>query len=197
MLTRAHRFIVAMENGEEPHWLVLLGTPACGKTHLADKIRWFLKVRGARLYNRHGRPKIDPQGTDYLSLYSYAQEGAIMLKWGKLINEMRDGERRLYNLACRDYFKVIDDLGVDSFDKDGNVTPFACQKMSEILDQRLGKWTVITANYPIKQIAQIFDTRIASRLMRGDANISFCDVRDFNVRKLNLKSSGDSASSRR
>ncbi len=38
--------------------------------------------------------------------------------------------------------------------------------LDELLNARLGKWTVITSNLNIGQIAERLDVRISSRLMR-------------------------------
>lgn len=188
MLASVKAFLSDIVAGNPPRWLSLLGNPGCGKTHLSDRARWFLRDNGEKLYNRHVRAAIDPLAKDVESIYSYAQEGAVMAKWGTIISRAREGDFGLFNRAANDHFKVIDDLGVDSMDREGRATPFATQKMSELLDRRTGKWTIITSNFTRKQFAEIFDSRISSRLMRNDSVIVDCSgVRDFNIRREQLR----------
>jgi hypothetical protein len=184
MLSEAKRFVADMATGAEPRWLVIVGKSGTGKTMLADRIRWWVKGRGRAIYEKFDRKRIDPHGDRYESLYTYAQGGALLCKWGRLIEQMRGGDFDRYLAAGSDWFKVIDDLGVDSFDASGNPTKFATQKMAELLDRRLRKWTVITSNFTRTQLATTFDARIASRLMRdGNVIVDASDVRDFFIRR--------------
>jgi hypothetical protein len=51
------------------------------------------------------------------------------------------------------------------------------------LDRRLRKWTVITTHFTRRQIAEQFDTRIASRLIRGSNVVCDCEgLRDYSLR---------------
>ena len=182
MISAAKRFIADVYDAKEPRWLVLVGHPGCGKTHIADRIRWFLRDYGEAMYNRDVRAVIDPDNARVETIYSYAQEGAVMVKWGTLIERLREGETSLFAKACEDHYKVIDDLGVNSLDKEGNATPFACQKMGELLDRRIRKWTIVTTNWSIDEISMAFDSRVASRLMRNSEVIKCFGLRDYLVR---------------
>ena len=188
MLNAAQKFLHDMISGSEPYWLVLLGEPGCGKTHLADKIRWFIKKHGERIYNDKARPKIDPERRRVETAFIYKQEGPVMVKWGDLLNKMRDGGRWDFSRACGDHYKVVDDLGVDSFSKSARgeleATAFATQKMGELVDRRTGKWTVLTSNFSVEQFGEIFDSRIASRLLRNNsAVVKAFGLRDYALEK--------------
>jgi hypothetical protein len=184
MLAEAKRFIADMASGAEPRWLVLVGTSGVGKSHLADRVRWWVKARGRAVYEQHYRRRLDPHGDSLKALWTYAQSGAMMCRWGRLISKMRAGEFGAMDEAAGDWFKVVDDFGVDSFDRDGNVTKFAVQKMTDLVERRLRKWTVITSNYTRSQFGEMFDPRIASRLMRhGSVIVDASAVRDFNIRR--------------
>lgn len=180
MLSSAQRFISEVSQGLPPRWLTFIGAPGCGKTHLADRLRWFLRNNGEGIYNRFYRPDT----RDLKTVFCYVQEGAVMAKWGTIIERLRIGDRSLFKKACDDHYKVIDDLGVNSFDREGIATPFAVQSMAELLDRRLRKWTVITTNFSRSQLAEQFDPRIASRLLRdGNLIVDCSGLDDFNLRK--------------
>jgi hypothetical protein len=187
MLDEAQKFVAGIVAGEDPRWLVLLGPSGNGKTHLAERIANWIRRYGPTMYERNHRAKIDPQKQDYLAGYVYAQEGRVLVKWGTLIEEARSRDFHRYQRACKDYYKVIDDLGVNSMNPDGKATPFAIQTIAEVLDRRLRRWTVITSNFTRKQFADEFDVRISSRLMRGNNVIVESDVRDFAIRKEKAK----------
>lgn len=56
---------------------------------------------------------------------------------------------------------ILDDLGAEA------MSDMIRASLYDLLNSRLGKWTVITSNYGLGQIADRIDTRIASRLLRG------------------------------
>lgn len=189
MLFEAMQFVTDMVNRAEPRWLVLLGHPGCGKTHLAQKIRWWLNDHARRLYNR-SRDQIDPGHQDGETSYVYAQSGAIMAKWEKVAASAKAGDyQQLAN--CRgDWVKVIDDLGVNSFSEASirsgqpSATPFASQIIGSVMDARIRKWTVITSNFSRQEFAEQFDTRIASRLTRGNNVVVNCfALGDYGIRQ--------------
>jgi hypothetical protein len=180
MLLRAREFVADMARGVEPRWLVLIGHSGCGKSYLAEQIVRWVNQFGRQLYlkqrERSGR---DDAG----SLWSYAQEGPMFRRWQTLLNRLRQGEYYRLEIDCNDWFKVIDDLGTGATGADGEATAFAIAKMGELLDRRLRKWTVITTNFTRRQIAEQFDPRIASRLMRGGSVICDCeDLKDWGLR---------------
>lgn len=180
MLRMGREFVADMARGNEPRWLVLVGLNGCGKTYLAERITAWVREHGRAIYERE-RAKAGAEGVE--SLWTYAQEGPMFRRWQNLLTRLRQGEYYRLETDCRDWFKVIDDLGVGAIGSDGEATGFAVQKMGELLDRRLRKWTVITTNYTGRQIAERFDTRIASRLIRGGNAVCDCkDLRDYSVR---------------
>lgn len=173
-------FLSEIAAGAPPRWLTLCGRPGCGKTHLADRIRWWLHAHGENPYKN--TTKLPP--SDYTSAYCYAQEASLFAKWGRLLEAARDGNFHPLRYAGRDHYKIIDDLGVDSFDRDALPSPFAAQKMAELLDRRLGKWTVLATNFTPADLARLFDPRISSRLLRaGNILIDCTPLRDFHLRR--------------
>lgn len=188
MLRAAQDFIADIREGQTPRWLVLLGSPGCGKTHIAIRIRDWLRKYGRWCYDKHVYSTLVHQAE---RSFSYVQEASEMTKWGDLIESAREKDRWHFHRACRDHYKIIDDLGVDSFTRDttGHITPtpFAVQKMGEILDRRLNKWTVITANFSISTFSESFDSRIASRLIRNSVVVNAMGMRDFKLEEYRSK----------
>jgi len=180
MLRSAREFVADMANGAEPRWLVLVGRSGSGKTYLAERIVEWVKQHGRSVYMRERQN----QGRDGVSsLWTYAQAGPFMCRWAKLLSQLRSGQYYRLEDAADDWFKAIDDLGTDSAGADGEATQFAVQKMGDLLDRRLRKWTVITTNFNRAQIAEKFDVRIASRLMRhGSVIVDAEGLRDYGIR---------------
>lgn len=181
MLRLGREFVADMARGHDPRWLVLVGPNGSGKSYLAERIAAWVREHGRGIYERErakaGRADVD-------SLWSYAQEGPLFRRWQNLLNRLRQGEYHRLETDARDWFKVIDDLGVGAIGSDGEATGFAVQKMGELLDRRLRKWTVITTNFTRRQIAEQFDTRIASRLIRGGNVVCDCEhLRDYSIRR--------------
>ena len=180
MLRHAREFVADMARGHEPRWLVIVGLNGCGKSYLAERIVAWVREHGREVYARE-RAKAGRE--DLESLWTYAQEGPMFRRWQNLLTRLRQGEYHRLETDCRDWFKVIDDLGVGAIGADGEATGFAVQKMGELLDRRLRKWTVITTNFTRRQIAEQFDTRIASRLIRGSNVVCDCEgLRDYSLR---------------
>ena len=60
---------------------------------------------------------------------------------------------------------------------------FAIDKLYELLNERLGKWTVLTSNLTLTQF-QEWDQRIASRLIRDGNECVETVTKDFATRQL-------------
>lgn len=168
--------------GLEPRWLFLCGRSGVGKTHLADRIAAFLQKWGEWAYNKRERPKRDPSFEHYETTYAYAQTGAVSVKWSKIVDMARDGDFSEYNACKNDVYKVIDDLGAEGFGPDRKPTPFVVNQLGKLADARIGKWTVWTSNFMKRDFAEIFDVRIASRMLREGNVIVEVDARDYNIR---------------
>ena len=144
-----------------------------------EVVAW-LKIYGRGVYTRE-RERLKRNGVS--SFWLYAQAGPFMCRWSRLLGQLRSGEYHRLHVAAEDWFKAIDDLGTDALGADGEATQFAVSKMGDLLDRRLRKWTVITTNFSRKQIAEKFDVRIASRLMRhGSVIVDATGLRDYGLR---------------
>jgi hypothetical protein len=83
--------------------------------------------------------------------------------WRKVVDHLRDGDYEIMCAVCDDWFVAPDDIGAE------RASEFSVSKLDQIVDARLGKWTVITCNFTCEQIADQMDVRIASRLGRSVA----------------------------
>ena len=87
------------------------------------------------------------------------------------------GWRKVVDHLARTWFVALDDIGAE------RASDFSVSKLGQIIDARLGKWTVITCNFAREQIAEHMDVRIASRLGRGNnVIVDNINVLDYSTR---------------
>lgn len=171
----AQQFLSAIKHGLEPRWLTLTGTPGTGKTHIAREVTKRVKEHRRAFYEASGERE----------MLSYAQEGPFSVKWIKLVDMARDGDHSPFKRASRDWFKTIDDVGAEGFGQDKLPTQFVIGQWGKLADLRLRKWTVWTTNFPVSDIANLFDVRIADRILREpNIHVDLSHVRSFAIRKL-------------
>lgn len=164
MLSAARTFVDDFDTGKKPRWLVMLGTSGAGKTHLAREIwRWF---------------KASPHFATRVSDDEEIIYPGQFASWRNVADGILSGNYARMNELCREKFVVLDDIGAEYQDRAGIVK----SKLDRLIDARLGKWTLITCNHTLQQIAERMDTRIASRMIRGGSVVVEVDVPDFNAR---------------
>jgi DNA replication protein DnaC len=177
MKDEAVSFIDDLFNDRTPRWLSLLGTSGAGKTMLASRV--------ARLFREHRADKIDWPRTEGTRT-SARPHGRIVrwkggfINWGEAINDrmLRAGDYAfLDDMRSYDLF-VIDDI-LSEYEKHRSLS---ASKLYFVLEGRLRRWTVITANVSLRQIGELLDHRIASRMLRGGGVVVDVDVPDYNVR---------------
>jgi DNA replication protein DnaC len=162
-LNASKRFVSDVENRRQPRWLTLVGNSGTGKTHLSKSIYSHWKNIGARTTNARSSNGLIYTGD--------------LVVWPRLSDEIKDGKFWKVQELCDVAFAVIDELGAD-YDPSGMIV----SKLDRILNERLGKWTVITSNMSVADMAQKLDTRIASRLRRGGGEVVEILTKDFNLR---------------
>ena len=163
MLDAAQDFIRDMAMETAPRWLSLLGRSGTGKTHLARGITRFFKTM-ATIY-------IEPGTGAHLS-----RRGGF-IGWRKVVDHLRDGDYGIMDAVSNDCFVALDDIGAE------RASDFSVSKLDQVVDARLGKWTVITCNFSREEIAEHLDVRIASRLGRGkNVIVDGIFVRDYSTR---------------
>ena len=82
--------------------------------------------------------------------------------WRKIVDQLRNGDYGIMDAVCNDWFVALDDIGAE------RASDFSVSKLDQIIDARLGTWTVITCNFTREEIAEQMDVRIASRLGRAN-----------------------------
>ncbi len=163
MVAAARAFCADLLSNRGPHWISFLGPSGIGKTHLAKKIGEFYRMQ-ARYY-RH------PIAGALL-----VRSGGYTESWRKRANDLREKNYSRFRDMQNDHLLVLDDIGSEHESK------FVISKLDELLDARLQKWTVITANFSLEQISEKMDARIASRMIRNGSVVIDCDVEDYNLR---------------
>ena len=163
MLDAAKEFIRDMAIGTTPRWLSFLGRSGTGKTHLARSVTRFFKTTAAI--------DIEP-GTG-----AHLIRGGGFIGWRKVVDHLRDGDYGIIDAVCNDWFVALDDIGAE------RASDFSVSKLDQVIDARLGKWTVVTCNFSREEIAEHMDVRIASRLGRGkNVIVDGIYVRDYSTR---------------
>ncbi len=127
--------------GITPHWLSLMGRSGAGKTFLGSQV-----VQHAK---NAVRGKLDVQ----------------CWSWKKALDDMLNGEWGLMDWLKSRHVLMLDDIGAESTNK------LYVPKLYELLEARVGKWTIITTNLSAREISDQMDTRITSRLVRGGSKV--------------------------
>ena len=168
MLRAASRFILDVKEGVEGPWLVLLGTSGAGKSHLAKRVwRWWTKSGQWYVHNGTGA--------------NLVKTGQFCL-WADYVQECREGDFSRTSDLISDDLVVLDDIGAGT---DGR--KWMADKLYHILEKRLdeGKATMLTANLSLEQLAEAYEVRITSRLIRrGVDKVVDVDVPDYKLRRL-------------
>jgi len=146
-------------------WLSLVGPAGTGKTHLARRIWEWWKNTG-KWYEVDG-----PSG-----VANCVRDGRF-ISWPATCEGFMRGEYGVIQDLTTEFLLVIDDIGAEH-DRTGVCANALCR----ILDARLKLWTVITSNLSMREIGEKMDTRIASRMMRGESVVVGVDTKDYSLR---------------
>ena len=167
MAQRTEEFCRDMFVNHNPRWLSFLGKAGTGKTHLAKRIN--------RYFQKHLEGQLAP-GQKLEKTRNRMRGGFV--PWRKLANDLRSGCTDILQDLEEDWFVALDDIGSEYRSK----SDYLASKLDQLLDGRLRKWTVITANLSLEEIGQFMDVRIASRILRGGSEVIDVNVKDYNLR---------------
>jgi len=133
---------LAIKQGLKPRWLSICGTTGTGKSHCARRIWQF------------GRANLNWSGCDYIS----NTHGKY---WPSEVDALRAGNHfEHFNDMKRWPILFLDDIGAER-----DNTGFATEKLNTLLGCRDERWTIITSNLMLEQLAAI-EPRIADRIIR-------------------------------
>lgn len=108
----------------------------------------------------------------------FLRNGGV-LEWPKMIDRMMEGDFGFMRQAGDDWLLALDDIGAEH----EKLRELSASKLFAILNARQFKFTVLTANLGIEEIADKLDPRIASRLLRhGGVVIDTTGIEDWNMR---------------
>lgn len=160
----AGQFYAEMQSDSAPRWLSLVGRSGTGKTHLAK-----------RIYDRWKKNLKDYRETE--DSVTIRRDGR-WIYWPQAVDRIRDGEYGLVPALEQADMVVLDDVGGE-YDPNG----FTTSKLNTLANARLGKWTIVTSNLSLQQIANNLDQRIADRMIRAGNKVLEMDTTSFSVRE--------------
>lgn len=146
-VTEAHRAVqwflndVVHKETQLRRWVSLMGASGCGKSHLASA--------AVRVLHEQGFKKARVQ----------------LWTWRNAMRRMMDDSGVMYWLADL-HVLVLDDIGT-GYTASSKSAALTSSLLYDLLEARLGKWTILTSNLSPGDIAETLDVRIASRLYRG------------------------------
>lgn len=109
----------------------------------------------------HGRPGAGKSHLAYNSarVLREFRRKTLTKRAADIANDLREGNSHLmHQIWLPSPFMIIDDLGSEYH------TDFITAQWFDLLDARIGKWTIITSNLSPAQIGKRYDTRIQSRI---------------------------------
>ena len=169
MLNEASRFWTDVRLGNSPRWLSYVGGTGTGKTHLARKLATFAR-KLSRLHSQ-GDCSLGPRNGLYRVKF---------VSWPEIAAGFLRGEFGVVEDLKSEWFVVIDDIGATR----ERMADLDVDKLFQILNERAHRWTVLTSNQTLSEIAAQ-EARIADRLIRSGNVVVDCDTRSYSIRQRN------------
>lgn len=138
------RWARRMKLHQSPAWISLIGKSGTGKTHCAYRLWDFSELR------------FDWHKMEFPHSKIFWPEFVNRLRAGDAFEKMRD--------MSRWPVLFLDDIGAER-----DTTGFASEQLNTLLGTRVGKWTILTSNLGLEQLAGI-DPRISDRIIREPGN---------------------------
>ena len=146
-------WLKALRNGSiPPYSLTLCGHTGCGKSHLLQNAAAWLNRR-----------------TYTCALYT----------WPQLLQKFKEDEQRAMETLKKFKALAVDDIGAEN--TVGRYTRgISAELLGRLVELRLGKWTLYATTYTMKGIENIYDPRVASRLIRnGGRTVDMTAAADY------------------
>ncbi len=134
-------------------WITLYGKSGTGKTHLAKAAMATIRNSGRRV---------------------------IFRRWGNALDSMLNGHWELLGEMMRTPVLILDDIGME-YSGSAKTRGISAAKLGELLDERIGRWTMLTSNLAPGALAEALgDGRVTSRMYRGGSElVSMTEGEDF------------------
>lgn len=152
-------FLQAFQNRQEPRWLTITGFSGVGKTHAARACWRFMQAR---------------------SDWSGCECCHAEIKWGRMVDKLRGGEWQDRFWDMRRWPALFIDDAIAQRDPTG----FSIDRLFAALEGRERKWTIITSNCTMQEIAAI-ERRISDRMIRGKNIWVEVKTKSYSLRGLN------------
>ena len=169
------RFVADMESGGMPYWLTLQGVNGCGKTFLMRQV--FAEAKrinpGNPLNNAIWPPNWDSFNGG-VNVYTDARPYCLLYDEGGMASRMRNGDFDLPKNLRSDYFVALDEIGATR-----DPTNFVSGSVCELVENRIGRWSMFATNLTLAEIAERMDARISSRLIRDGNKFIAIKARDY------------------
>jgi len=152
----------------EGYALTFCGVSGTGKTFLSNCI-----------LNELGRNKWG----ELESVVGFIREGHLIRStymkcdWRKVSDGFKQGEFGTLEDMEEVFLLMLDDIGADY-----DPSSMGISKLDRVLRARTGKWTILTCNLTLSQIAENLDTRIASFLIRDGNKVCEIKAIDYALR---------------
>ena len=171
------RFAADMWVGAHPRWLTLTGVNGCGKTMLARQLyeRGQTVNPGNPANNAIWPPDWNESGSH---VYFGRRPACRWFDERAFASRLRAGEYDLADYLRDDFMVVLDELGSTR-----DPTNFVADKLGELAERRMNRWTVWTTNLDLAEIAERLDARISSRLIRDENQVVRITADDYALRR--------------
>lgn len=166
------RFVAAVAAGAPPYWLTLTGIQGSGKTMLAKQA-----FAEASQYNP-GNASVWIAGH---GIYdgSNRRPRCVWYTLPDFKEQMLGGDYGLPEYLRQDFLVAMDDLGAARDTRDNALA----EGLYRLADQRMGRWMLWTTNLTLKEIADRWDPRLSSRLIRDENRLVAISAPDYALRK--------------
>jgi DNA replication protein DnaC len=148
--------------GGTPINVLITGKSGCGKSHLSFGI-----ANNVNEMSRRDGHAITVVYFNYKKIYN--------LITASFDDKSMKGRDYFLKIAENAQCLVLDDVGSE-LKKD---SAYSSELLTEILDSREEKQTIITSNYNFESLKQLYDPRFTSRLSRYQFPITFSDTGDY------------------